>query len=469
MLGLIWWMYGAYAWLTNAVAPNSTPRRLAAARRDGRRSSCWRSRSRTAFERRGAGVRHRLPGRGRRPLRPVPARRVGELAAGHPRASCRSIWEPRCSCWSAGSRAASAQYVLWPAALLLEWARRCWRAARGLRDPAAHFVERHGLVVLIAIGESVVAVGVGVAAPAMRSTRAGAGRAARPRAQRRAVVDVLRRRRLSAQRRRSSPRRPQRQPVLVLVGYFYWHLLILLGIVLAASTLHDGDWPPVRRTVDGAGGAAGRRRRAVPGRRRAVPSHAAIGTPGGGRSRRCSRWRRSRSAARGSAAAQLVALVAVLLACLLLEQRTARRGRRPRPAQIRPRRDQSAASSAAAADARSAGVGAQLGAVHGCRGGRGAPASWPAVGAWPRFDQTASGRPESSTTRTMTGRTVKLTVTSVTLPPAAFTVRTPYRFGSRCASEVPTPGSASATIVKIIAPVNPLRTVPPPLRVVGLR
>ena len=28
MLGLIWWMYGAYAWLTNAVAPNSTPRRL---------------------------------------------------------------------------------------------------------------------------------------------------------------------------------------------------------------------------------------------------------------------------------------------------------------------------------------------------------------------------------------------------------------------------------------------------------
>src|SRR5213076_693325 len=27
MLGVIWWMYGGYAWLTNAVAPSSTTRR----------------------------------------------------------------------------------------------------------------------------------------------------------------------------------------------------------------------------------------------------------------------------------------------------------------------------------------------------------------------------------------------------------------------------------------------------------
>jgi low temperature requirement protein LtrA len=28
MLGVIWWMYGGYAWLTNAVAPDGTGRRL---------------------------------------------------------------------------------------------------------------------------------------------------------------------------------------------------------------------------------------------------------------------------------------------------------------------------------------------------------------------------------------------------------------------------------------------------------
>jgi low temperature requirement protein LtrA len=28
MLGVIWWMYGGYAWLTNAVAPDRASRRL---------------------------------------------------------------------------------------------------------------------------------------------------------------------------------------------------------------------------------------------------------------------------------------------------------------------------------------------------------------------------------------------------------------------------------------------------------
>src|SRR5437660_5306417 len=28
MLGVTWWMYGGYAWLTNAVPPNTTTRRL---------------------------------------------------------------------------------------------------------------------------------------------------------------------------------------------------------------------------------------------------------------------------------------------------------------------------------------------------------------------------------------------------------------------------------------------------------
>ena len=110
---------------------------------------------------------------------------------------------------------------------------------------------------------------------------------------------------------------------MVLVGYFYWHLLILLGIVLAASTLHEATGHPsgelsTARAVLLASGVAlflvgdALFRRTL-----------AIGTPGGGRSPRCSPLATIPVGSSGSAAAQLAALVAVLLACLLLEQRTA--------------------------------------------------------------------------------------------------------------------------------------------------
>jgi len=116
---------------------------------------------------------------------------------------------------------------------------------------------------------------------------------------------------------------PQRQPVLVLVGYFYWHLLILLGIVLAASTLHEATGHPsgelsTDRAVLLASGVA----LFLIGD--ALFRHTlAIGTP----------WWRALAAllalatipvgSSGSAAAQLTALLVVLLACLLLEQRAA--------------------------------------------------------------------------------------------------------------------------------------------------
>ena len=46
MLGVIFWMYGGYAWMTNAVAADTVAQAAAAARRHGRRTSCSRSRSR---------------------------------------------------------------------------------------------------------------------------------------------------------------------------------------------------------------------------------------------------------------------------------------------------------------------------------------------------------------------------------------------------------------------------------------
>ncbi|MGH8939079.1 MAG: low temperature requirement protein A, partial [Actinomycetes bacterium] len=56
------------------------------------------------------------------------------------------------------------QTALWAAALLVDYSGIWISGTSGWRLPsAAHFAERHGLIVIIALGESIVATGVGVA------------------------------------------------------------------------------------------------------------------------------------------------------------------------------------------------------------------------------------------------------------------------------------------------------------------
>ncbi|HJT99994.1 MAG TPA: low temperature requirement protein A [Actinomycetes bacterium] len=54
-------------------------------------------------------------------------------------------------------------YLLWGAAFALEWVTPMVTPVGGFRIAPAHFVERHGLVVIVALGESVVAIGIGAA------------------------------------------------------------------------------------------------------------------------------------------------------------------------------------------------------------------------------------------------------------------------------------------------------------------
>src|SRR6266540_3304719 len=88
MLGVIWWMYGGYAWMTNAVSAHTTNRRLLL---------------------------------------------LGGMGG----------------------------YFVLALAVAFEWLTPVIRGLRGFGIAPAHFVERHGLVVIVAIGESVVAVGIG--------------------------------------------------------------------------------------------------------------------------------------------------------------------------------------------------------------------------------------------------------------------------------------------------------------------
>jgi low temperature requirement protein LtrA len=162
MLGIIWWMYGGYAWLTNAVAPVNTIRRgllvagmagfltMAIAIPRAFTSSGW------AF---GAGyfvvnlVHSGLfllsggPGavRAIRGLGPINLGSAAMVLAG-------------------GFAPTGWRYGLWGAALALQIATPYLTPIGGFTISAAHFVERHGLVVIVAIGESVVAIGVGIGA-----------------------------------------------------------------------------------------------------------------------------------------------------------------------------------------------------------------------------------------------------------------------------------------------------------------
>jgi low temperature requirement protein LtrA len=56
-----------------------------------------------------------------------------------------------------------AQLALWAAAVVADYGGNFLIGTRGWRLPSAkHFAERHGLIVIIALGESIVAIGVGV-------------------------------------------------------------------------------------------------------------------------------------------------------------------------------------------------------------------------------------------------------------------------------------------------------------------
>src|SRR6266540_1415117 len=185
MLGVIWWMYGGYAWMTNAVSAHTTNRRLLL---------------------------------------------LGGMGG----------------------------YFVLALAVAFEWLTPVIRGLRGFGIAPAHFVERHGLVVIVAIGESVVAVGIGashlpvdgalVLAAALglalsaclwwlyfggddeRAVRALAG------------MDPVRRARGA------------------LVGYGYAHLPLLLGIVTIASAKRRGFEHPfttfswTRAAILGGGG-----------------------------------------------------------------------------------------------------------------------------------------------------------------------------------------------------------------------
>jgi len=258
MLVVIWWMYGGYAWLTNVVAPDRALYQLLLL--SGMAGFMVISlavpeafgSSGVAFGiayvvvvliHSGLYTRSQAGESGAAILKVAPL----NLVAGF-------------SIVLAGVVGGTGRWILWAIAVAV-------LVLPSLRPPdprfeinPSHFVERHGLVVIVALGESVVAVGIGAS---QHSLTAGL-----------VAVAILGlglsaclwwtyfgegedERALEAMASAPGPRRGW----LALNGFYHWHLFILLGVIALASGLeqaigHSGEPLSFARSLALGGGVA---------------------------------------------------------------------------------------------------------------------------------------------------------------------------------------------------------------------
>jgi len=257
MLAIIFWMYGGYVWLTNAVSADRASRRLVLlAGMAGFFIVALTVPN--AFD--GGGLAFGLA------YAVVIAVHIGLFSrASRVRSILGVLRLGRFNALIAvavivgGAVGGAIQLAVWSGVVLLAWL-VVPRISPGSFDiGAAHFVERHGLVVIVAIGESVVALGLG-----LRDLPVGPGLIAV------ALLGLA----LSAclwwayfggddQRAEEAlmAAPPARRSMLAIQSYGYAHLALLLGIIAIAAAVeeiahHPADVLDIGLAVAlGAGGA----------------------------------------------------------------------------------------------------------------------------------------------------------------------------------------------------------------------
>jgi low temperature requirement protein LtrA len=159
MLGIIWWMYGGYAWLTNAVPPHSSNRRLLLLGGMGAYLVIALAIP-EAFS--GSGSTFAL---GYLAVILVHATLFSRaLQAGNVIAIAPYNLMTGLALVASGIAGGIAQDVVWPLAAVFLWLSPLLiKVGSGFQIAPSHFVERHGLVVIVAIGESIVVIGVAAA------------------------------------------------------------------------------------------------------------------------------------------------------------------------------------------------------------------------------------------------------------------------------------------------------------------
>ena len=257
MLGIIYWMYAGYVWLTNSVSLDRLTRRLTLL---GGMASFFLVALAipAAFSGNGAtfGLAYLVVvllhlGMYTRAAKVTVVRAIIGLAPFNLASAALVV--------VGGLLGGDAQYALWALAVVVEWVSPKLIDDSGFVIEPGHFVERHGLVVLIAIGESVIAVGIGAAGLEVNAEL---------------VIVALLGLALSGclwwahfgidegapERALAAAPMPAR-PQLAIDAFGYWHMVILLGIIAIATGLktatgHGLDALPEALAMALGGGAA---------------------------------------------------------------------------------------------------------------------------------------------------------------------------------------------------------------------
>jgi low temperature requirement protein LtrA len=163
LLGVIWWAWSAYAWLTNLLDPEEGAVRLAMLAAVAAMLIMSLA-APGAFATNGVvfGVSYLVVRLLHLVLFAKASRGDRDLLGAVARTLPASIVAPALLI-VAGFLHGSAQLALWCAAIAIIYLAPLVGHMRGFRVSPEHFVERFGLIVIIALGESIVAIGVGAA------------------------------------------------------------------------------------------------------------------------------------------------------------------------------------------------------------------------------------------------------------------------------------------------------------------
>jgi low temperature requirement protein LtrA len=232
MLAVIWWMYDGYAWLTNAIATDLLRFRLLllggmggflviAVAIPGAYSS-----NGLAF---GLGYVVVVLLHGGMYAKGTSVSEVAAILRIVPYNLTAALLV-----LVGGVAGGWVQDALWLLAALLLWVTPWFASTEGFVIQARHFVERHGLVIIVALGESIVVIGAGAASLPVDLEH---------------VLVVLLALALSASlwwlyfrdeepvERAMVAATESRRARLALVGFGYWHYGLLLGVVAVAAGL----------------------------------------------------------------------------------------------------------------------------------------------------------------------------------------------------------------------------------------
>jgi low temperature requirement protein LtrA len=237
VFAMLWWAWGAYAWLTNTVPTGQIAPRVVVL---GAMSAMLVTALAvpTAFDDGGPAfalgylvvmVLHAalfvLAGENPEQTR----RAVVRLSLSNLPAAAALV--------AAGYADGTAQTMLWVAAVAVTYAGPYVTGVGGFTVHAGHFVERHGLIVIIALGESIVAIGAGNDEITLDWSLAGTGLAVM------ALVIGLwwayfDREAEASERVLAAATGPDRARLARDV-YSYLHIPLVLGVVLAAVGIHE--------------------------------------------------------------------------------------------------------------------------------------------------------------------------------------------------------------------------------------